>query len=175
MQIQIVALTPAGITHGKLHLENTIYLLGIAYSTSGVNFLSVIGNAFDIAGAILLARSLVLVRANEMLNQSASGYGGGSLSLLKMFAEQKVDGEFGLGLLVAGFAIQGAAGLGLKSTAPHVLAVGVAALLVLLVAYFMTRRQRAKMLFEKACRTQLQPDGSRLWTDEEIEGNWAEL
>ncbi|MEH2534039.1 hypothetical protein V1274_005048 [Bradyrhizobium sp. AZCC 1614] len=92
-------------------------VLGIFYDASSANYFSVVGNIYDIAGAVLIARALVFVRARSMELQAKSGYGGFSSHLLKMFAEQKVDAAIGLLLLCGGFGMQSLAGWGYKSSA----------------------------------------------------------
>lgn len=147
----------------------------LTFDAQSENLLGVVGVSFDIGGAFLLARALALVTSRSMLGQASSGYGGISGQLIKMFAEQKVDACFGLGLLVIGFMIQGAAGYGWKTTNVTLFVAAMAVLALVVGLYYAFRDRLAEHEFKKACRTLRHPsDASRpAWTEQEIDDLWA--
>lgn len=73
-----------------------------------------IGAWYDVAGAILLARSFLAATSNQLLAQSSSGYGGFSVYLLRTLCEQKVDARFAVVLLVVGFLLQALAAMSIS-------------------------------------------------------------
>lgn len=138
--------------------------------------LSALSALSDIAGALLLARALVFVRTKSLMEQSTSGWGGVSPALVKMFSEQQVDAASGLTCLLVGFSLQCAVGLlGLQSTSRALFSVGFVVLLIAGAIYFAVRRPVTRWIFERACRTYAKPDGSRVWTDEQIGRHWDRL
>ncbi|MEH2607289.1 hypothetical protein V1277_006666 [Bradyrhizobium sp. AZCC 1588] len=128
-------------------------VLGIFYDASSANYFSVVGNIYDIAGAVLIARALVFVRARSMELQAKSGYGGFSSHLLKMFAEQKVDAAIGLLLLCGGFGMQSLAGWGYKSSAMAFIGIFGTMLVIVLLVYQLLRNRLTKYLFFRSLRT----------------------
>src|SRR5438477_9778778 len=74
-----------------------------------MSWLRVVGSAYDIAGALMLARGLIFVSPGAMAQQAFGFSGGVDYSLLKLFSERKYDGYFGGALLAAGFTLQAAA------------------------------------------------------------------
>jgi hypothetical protein len=145
----------------------------VPFCDQAENLLSVLGALFDIAGAALLACVLVFVKPDSILKQSMSGFGGISPSLIKMFSEQKVDASFGLGLLVFGFLIQGAAGYGYKTTSGCIFLIGTGCLTLVLVVYLALRRRLAEKTFKRTCRTFRKQDGSLVWNEDQIQEFWA--
>ncbi len=143
----------------------------LTFDLSSENLLSILGAAFDIMGAVLLAWALVFVRARAIIRQSSSGYGF-TPTLVRMFSEQRVDATFGLGLLLIGFFIQGAAGYGYKSTNFAVLWIGVAILVAALTAYRVVRERWTRRIFNAACKSVIEPGRPSPYSDLEIEGFW---
>jgi hypothetical protein len=149
---------------------------GVFSDAASINYFSVAGNIYDIAGAVLIARALVFVGARDMDRQAKSGYGGFSSHLLKMFAEQKVDAAFGLFLLCGGFGMQSLAGGGYKSSSMGFIEILGAILVFVLVTYFTLRHRLAKFLFVRSLRTprlQGNPNKQRL-PEETIESLWKQ-
>ena len=144
----------------------------ILFDQGSQNLLSVLGAAFDVAGAVLLARALVFVKSKSLMRQSTSGYGGVSAPLIKMFSDQWIDASFGLSLLLVGFSLQGAAGYGYKSTSVGLFGAGLAILIVVVVTYFIMRRAAIERVFKRACKTMRKPDGSLMWSENEISNLW---
>ena len=65
------------------------------------------GIGFDIAGALMLAKGL-LVPASEQVKRNASGYGGYSFYQVISWSEDWVDAVFGASSLAVGFVFQAA-------------------------------------------------------------------
>lgn len=143
-----------------------------ACDPNSCNILSILGAMFDICGAALLARALIFVKASALMRQSTSGWSGISTPLIKMFSDQWVDGVFGLSLLVTGFSLQGAAGFGLKCTSAAALVTGAVTLVLVGLAWALLRRRLVEWKFKHASRTMRKADGSRMWTEQEIDVNW---
>jgi hypothetical protein len=144
----------------------------ITFDLSSENLVSILGALFDIVGATLLAWALVFVKPRAIVLQSSSGYGFNPI-LIKMFAEQKVDAAYGLGILVVGFFLQGAAGYGYKSTSYIIFGIGLAGLLGALTSYWYLRRRFTELIFKRACRSQKSDDGSPRHTDARIAEFWS--
>jgi hypothetical protein len=134
----------------------------MAYDVAAQNVLSLAGAVYDIAGATLLGRALIFVKARGLYRQASSGYGGLSLPLLKMFAEQKADAIFGLAALVFGFFLQGTASFGfhynLRSSGACILVIVLAVALALCtICYFTLRHRLTKWFFCSALRSDPHP------------------
>ena len=66
---------------------------------NAINFYSVVGVVYDIAGAILLAEALVRT-SDQVLAQQSQTFVGGNLGLFGALEDQRHDARFGLALLV---------------------------------------------------------------------------
>lgn len=144
----------------------------ISIDAASMNVFSALGALYDIAGAVLLARALVFVRARLLMRQSISGWGGVSLTLIKMFSEQQVDATSGLLFLVVGFTLQAIVGFGLQNTSYGTFAAGLVILLSAIITYFLIRPSVTRWIFTRACRTHKREDGTSVWSEEEISALW---
>jgi hypothetical protein len=143
----------------------------IAFDPSSENVLSIIGTLYDMVGAVVLARGLVFVRARQILRQGRTGTWDLNPPLIKVFSEQRVDGQWGLGLLLVGFSIQGLAGYGLKSTSWALVALAMAVLITTIVIYLLVRKRLSKRGFVRACRSFQSSDEGHL-SSANIEDLW---
>jgi hypothetical protein len=145
----------------------------ITFDLASENLLSLLGAAYDIVGAILLAWGLTFVKARSIRRQAATGWGY-SPTLMRVFCEQRIDAWAGLILLSLGFSIQGAAGWGYKTTRWEVVAVGGGILAALVALHFLLRHRLAKRGFVSALRSEKKPDGTRAVTDAQVEDRWRD-
>ena len=74
---------------------------------TNANFVNVTGLMFDIAGAIYLGRAVVLNSKEKIAQQVATAWNY-NRNLIPAVVEQRIDGIFGLALLVIGFGLQAA-------------------------------------------------------------------
>jgi hypothetical protein len=152
-------------------------MLGLVHFPANANYLSSLGCIYDMAGATLLAKALVFVRARQMDMQASTGWGGFNGELLKMFAEQKIDGSFGLAFLLIGFSLQLLAGGGWKDLDDNFLFAMIAVFVISALFYFSTRKHFTKHLFCAALRTgrvENDPSKQRL-SEETIEKLWSDV
>jgi hypothetical protein len=98
------------------------------------NWLNLVGLCYDIAGAVMLGRAVVLSSREKIAMQVGTAWGYNK-HLIPVIVEQWFDGILGLSLLVVGFLIQGASDFRQGEMIDVV--VGVAILVVVLIGYFL--------------------------------------
>ena len=87
----------------------------LTYSASQIQLLSAGGVLTDIAGALILSRSFILSKPEELAAQQKARYVGNP-NFLKALSEQAVDAHWGGSLLAIGFILQLLSNVGLATS-----------------------------------------------------------
>lgn len=134
----------------------------MTFTTMQISWLWFDGAWYDIAGAVLLARSFLAVAPARLIAQSSSGYGGFSTHLLRMFCEQKIDAQLAGVFLVLGFLMQAMAALGMNIGVHWLVLAFLAPLPAGLAVYVAMRRRITRTYMRKALRTTSHLDSGRM-------------
>lgn len=109
----------------------------LTYLPSQIQWLSASGVLTDIAGALILSRSFILSKPEELASQQEARWVGNP-NFLKALSEQTVDAHWGGSMLAVGFALQFLSNIGVATSVT-----GFCVVLVLLlasVAIYLVRR-----------------------------------
>jgi hypothetical protein len=122
------------------HFKDKVEVLMLSYNPSQIQWLSAAGVWIDIAGALILSRSFIWSKPEDLASQQNPRWVGNP-ELLKALSEQTVDGHWGGAMLSAGFFLQFSSNIGLTTPVAGFFAISVFS--ILLVGVYLFRRSRS--------------------------------
>jgi hypothetical protein len=120
----------------------------LSIDLSHAQWLAVAGVAYDIVGALMLARALMWARPQDLAAQTESRWAGNA-DLLKALCEQTNDAKWGSILFVLGFVLQAASSAGVKLDLVCLLMLGVL-LLAVIICYLFGRPRMVRASYMRA-------------------------